>query len=259
MRARLFETLILVVCLNGFSGPAFAQLVEKYEPPKAGCCLQGQAQRLADQLQDWNQLGRYHDDNQKLQAEAPQPGRVVFLGDSITDGWDLNRDFPGKPYVNRGISGQTTSQMLVRMFPDVIDLHPAALILLTGTNDISANTGPETLKMVEENIQAITELAQKHGIKVILCSIMPVSDYTKNKQTVHRPPADILKLNAWLRTYADEAHAVYADYYSAMVDAQGMLKDGFSDDGLHPNAKGYALVAPVAQAAIERALAGASH
>ena len=157
-----------------------------------------------------------------------QPGRVVFLGDSITDGWDLNRDFPGKPYVNRGISGQTTPQMLVRMFPDVIDLHPAALILLAGTNDISGNTGPETLKMIEENIQAITELAEKHGIKVILCSVMPVSDYTKNKQTVHRPPTDILKLNAWLRSFADEAHAVFADYYSAMVDAQGMLKEGFS-------------------------------
>lgn len=259
MRTFKFENTLILFSLMGLPAPLFAQLVEKYEPPKAQCCLLGQAQRLVDQLQDWNQLGRYHEDNQKLQAEPPQPGRVVFLGDSITDGWDLKRDFPGKPYVNRGIGGQTTPQMLVRMFPDVIDLRPAAVILLAGTNDISANTGPETLKMVEENIQAITELAQRHDIKVILCSVMPVSDYTKNKQTVHRPPADILKLNAWLRTYADETHAVYADYYSEMVDAQGMLKDGFSDDGLHPNAKGYALVAPVAQAAIARALAGSSH
>ncbi len=251
---RLLGTVVLVGSLIGYSGPAFGQLVEKYEPPKANCCLLFMAQHLAEQLQDWNQLGRYHEDNQKLQAEQPQSGRVVFLGDSITDGWDLKRDFAGKPYVNRGISGQTTSQMLVRMFPDVIDLHPAAMILLAGTNDIAGNTGPETLKMIEENIQGITELARQHDIKMILCAVMPVSDYTKNKQTVHRPPADILKLNAWLRTYAAQAHAVYADYFAAMVDPQGMLKDGYSDDGLHPNAKGYALVAPVAASAIEKAL-----
>jgi len=259
MRAVKFESTLMLFSLMALPGPLLGQLVEKYEPPKAQCCLLFQAQHLVEQLQDWNQLGRYHEDNQKLQAEPPQPGRVVFLGDSITDGWDLKRDFPGKPYVNRGISGQTTPQMLVRMFPDVIDLRPAAVILLAGTNDISANTGPETLKMVEENIQAITELAQKHDIQVILCSVMPVSDYTKNKQTVHRPPADILRLNAWLRAYAAESHAVYADYHSATVDAQGMLKDGFSDDGPHPNVKGYALVAPVAQAAIETALSGSIH
>ncbi|HEV2350548.1 MAG TPA: SGNH/GDSL hydrolase family protein [Terriglobia bacterium] len=254
MRTRWLGKWLLLAGLLGLPGSTFGQLVEKYEPPNSNCCLLFQAQHLVDQLQDWNQLGRYDEDNQKLEAEPPQPGRVVFLGDSITDFWDLKRDFPGKPYVNRGISGQTTPQMLVRVFPDVIDLHPAALIVLAGTNDISANTGPETLKMLEENFKAITELAQLHHIKVILCAVMPVSDYTKNKQTVHRPPADILKLNAWLRTYTEKVHAVYADYYSATVDAQGMLKDGFSEDGLHPNVKGYALMAPVAEAAIEKAL-----
>lgn len=254
MRTRRLGIFMLFTCLFGLPGSVFGQLVEDYHPPKSQCCLQGAAQRLADQLQDWNQLGRFYEDDQKLEAEPPQPGRVVFLGDSITDFWDLKRDFPGKPYVNRGISGQTTSQMLVRMYPDVIDLHPAALILLAGTNDISANTGPETLKMIEENFQAITELAQGHNIKVILCAVMPVSDYTKNTQTVRRPPADILKLDDWMRAYTEKVHAVYADYYSAMVDAQGMLKDGFSEDGLHPNVKGYALVAPVAEAAIEKAL-----
>jgi lysophospholipase L1-like esterase len=245
---------ILLGCIFTLPGRAPGQVVEDFHPPKASCCLQGAAQHLADQLQDWNQLGRYDEDDRKLEAQPAEPGRVVFLGDSITDGWDLARDFPGKPYVNRGISGQTTPQMLVRMFPDVIDLHPAALIVLAGTNDISANTGPETLKMIEENLQAITELAQLHHIKVILCAVMPVSDYTKNKQTVRRPPEDILKLNAWMRTYTEKAHALYADYYSATVDAQGMLKDGYSDDGLHPNVKGYALMAPVAEAAIEKAL-----
>src|SRR5690348_3992243 len=254
MRSRLLGTVILFGSIFALPGLTFGQLVEEYHPPKAGCCLQGAAQHLADQLQDWNQLGRYDEDNRKLEAQPAQPGRVVFLGDSITDGWDLTRDFPGKPYVNRGISGQTTSQMLVRMFPDVIDLHPAALIVLAGTNDISANTGPETLKMVEEDLQAITELAQLHHIKVILCSLTPVSDYTKDPQTVRRPPSDILKLNSWLRTYTEKVHAIYADYHSATVDAQGMLKDGFSNDGLHPNEKGYALMAPVAAAAIEKAL-----
>ena len=130
--------------------PALAQcqLVEEYNPPKAGCCLPATAQSLADQLQDWNQLGRYHADNERLKAQPPDSQRVVFLGDSITDGWRLSQSFPGKPYVNRGISGQTTPQVLVRVFPDVIDLKPAALIVLAGTNDISRNTGPETLAMI---------------------------------------------------------------------------------------------------------------
>jgi lysophospholipase L1-like esterase len=127
-------------------------------------------------------------------------------------------------------------------------------VLLAGTNDIARNTGPETLQMIAENIQAITELAQAHGIKVILCSLTPVSDYTRRKQTVQRPPADILRLNAWLREYADKGRLAFADYYSALVDERGMLKEGFSEDGLHPNAKGYELLAPVAEKAIEAVL-----
>jgi lysophospholipase L1-like esterase len=233
---------------------ARCQLVEDYNPPKANCCLVFSARNLADQLQDWNQLGRYHQDNERLRAAPADPRRVVFLGDSITDGWKLAQSFPDRPYVNRGIGGQTTPQMLVRMYPDVIDLKPAALVILAGTNDISRNTGPVTITMIEENFLAMTELAQAHGIKVILCSVMPVSDYTKNKQTVARPPADILKLNAWMREYAAKAHAVFADYYAATVDEKGMLRDGYSDDGLHPNLKGYDLLAPVAQAAIDKAL-----
>jgi lysophospholipase L1-like esterase len=231
-----------------------AQLVEQFRPPRANCCLAGAAQALADQLQDWNQLGRYHADNERLKALPAEPGRVVFLGDSITDGWKLAESFPGKPYVNRGISGQTTPQMLVRVFPDVIELKPAALIVLAGTNDVSANTGPSTAAMVQNNLQAITELAQAHGIKVILCALTPVSDYTPRKQTERRPPADILKLNAWIRDYAAKANALFADYHSALADEKGMLKEGHSEDGLHPNAKGYTLMAPVAEAAIRKAL-----
>lgn len=244
--------LILLAVLLPAAG--LCQLAEEFNPPKANCCLPAAAQALADQLLDWNQLGRYHADDERLKALPADPGRVVFMGDSITDGWRLADYFPGKPYVNRGISGQTTSQMLVRMFPDVINLHPAALIILAGTNDISRNTGPQTAAMVEENLQAITELAQAHGIKVVLCSLLPVSDYTQYKQTVRRPPADILKLNAWLREYAARAHAGFTDYYGVLVDEKGMLRDGFSGDGLHPNAKGYELMAPVASKAIQEAL-----
>jgi lysophospholipase L1-like esterase len=231
-----------------------AQLVDQFNPPRANCCLPGAAQALADQLLDWNQLGRYHADNQRLKSLPPEKGRVVFLGDSITDGWKLAQFFPGKPYVNRGIGGQTTPQMLVRMFPDVIDLKPEAIILLAGTNDVASNTGPETATMIEENFQAMTELAQAHGIKVILCTLTPISDYTPRKQTPRRPPADILKLNAWLREYAAKAHAEIADYYSALVDEKGMLREGHSEDGLHPNPKGYTLLAPVAEQAIAKIL-----
>jgi len=231
-----------------------AQFVQDFNPSPSRCCLPGLAAQLAEQLQDWNQLGRYHQDDLRLEKAPAVPGRVVFLGDSITDGWDLAKYFPGKPYVNRGIGGQTTMQMLVRMHPDVIHLQPAAFILLAGTNDISRNTGPETQEMVEDNIRAMCELAESHHIRIILCLLTPVSDYTKGKQTEHRPPADIVNLNHWIESYAPDVHAQVADYYTALVDDKGMLREGYSDDGLHPNARGYELLAPVAEAAIEAAL-----
>jgi acyl-CoA thioesterase I len=252
--------------------PVRGQLVEKYEPPRADCCLASQAKGLAEQLQDWNQLGRYHTANEELKAKPLEASRVVFLGDSITDMWKLEESFPGKPYVNRGIGGQTTAQMLVRIYPDVIDLKPAAVIILAGTNDIAQNTGPETITMVQENLMAITELAEKHGIQVILCSLTPISDYApmpvgwgsppqtadgprrKLVQSSGRPPSQIVQLNEWIKRYAASVGAIYADYYSAVVDGSGMLKEGYSDDGLHPNAKGYALMAPVAEAAITKAV-----
>src|SRR5690348_1957131 len=260
-----FFSLLLV------AAPARAQLVDEFTPPKSNCCLSGMAKSLADQLQDWNQLGRYHAANENLMKQPAEPHRVVFMGDSITDMWKLDQSFPSKPYVNRGIGGQTSAQMLVRMHPDVIDLRPAAIVILAGTNDIARNTGAETATLVEENLMAMTELAQKHGIKVVLCSLTPISDYAdvppggdnspqpgapipKLIHSVRRPPAQILELNAWIKKYAASVGAVYADYFSAVVDGNGMLKEGFSGDGLHPNKQGYALMAPVAQAAIEKAL-----
>lgn len=246
------RSLVLLLIAGGVS--ASAQMVEEFAPPKANCCLLGTAQSLTDQLQDWNQLGRYHTANETLRKDAAPAGLVVFYGDSITDGWKLDQYFPGKSYVNRGIGGQTTAQMLVRMFPDVINLKPAAMILLAGTNDIARNNGPQTFEQITQNIQAISELAHGHGIKVILSAVMPVSDYTARKQLARRPAADILKLNAWIKEYAGRSGFVYCDYYAATVDEKGLLKDGFSGDGLHPNPKGYELMVPYAEAAIKKAL-----
>ena len=251
-----FANLLFIAVLGATLGAAaaHAQLTDTFDPPRGRCCLVSAAQSLADQLQDWNQLGRYYADNEKLKAAGPVAGRVVFYGDSITDGWKLAQSFPDKPYVNRGIGGQTTAQMVVRMIPDVVKLQPAAVILLAGTNDIARNNGQQTLTQIADNVQAITELARAHGIKVILCAVLPISDYTGRKQSENRPPADILKLNAWLKDYAAKTKSVYADYYAATVDDKGFLKDGFSGDGLHPNAKGYELMAPVAEAVIRQAL-----
>ncbi|HET7213656.1 MAG TPA: SGNH/GDSL hydrolase family protein [Terriglobia bacterium] len=254
MRLRSIFLALMLLPFFGLCTSLRAQLVQDFNPPKTDCCLAGRAETLAGQLQDWNQLGRYHQDDLRLESQPRVPGRVVFLGDSITDIWNLAKFFRGKPYVNRGISGQTTTQMLARMYPDVIDLEPDAVVLLAGTNDIARNTGPETAKMIEENFRAITELAQTHHIKVILCSLTPVSDYTAHPQTVRRPPAQILELNAWIKNYAAEVNATFADYYSALVDSKGMLKNGYSNDGLHPNDRGFALLAPVAEAAIEKAM-----
>ena len=245
---------LFVTGLLLFAAAARTQTVDDFKSPHTPCCLPGAAQRLADQLGDWNMLGQFYAANEELKKQPADPQRVVFMGDSITIGWRLDQSFPGKPYVNRGISGQTTPQMLVRMFPDVIDLKPAAVIILAGTNDIARNTGPMTMTMIEENFQAMTELAQAHGIKVILCSVTPIADYGRAKMSEGRPPSDILKLNAWMKDYAAKAHAIYADYFAALVDDQGMLKPGISADGLHPNPDGYKLIAPVAVAAIAKAL-----
>jgi lysophospholipase L1-like esterase len=245
------NTVCLLLALTLLPVAAQCQLVDEFKPGAAG--LPSAIQRLGEQMQDWNQLARYQADNEKLKAMPAAPGRVVFMGDSITDGWRLATSFPDKPYVNRGISGQTTPQMLVRFYPDVIELKPAAVIILAGTNDIARNTGPETAEMMQRNFMAMADLAKANGIKVIFCSIMPVSDYSR-KQTVNHPPADILKINAWMQGYAAKIGAIYADYFTPLADEKGFFKQPLSADGLHPNAAGYELMAPVAAAAIQKAL-----
>ena len=224
--------------------------------------LKTRADRAETRLKDWPQLARYHDDNSKVNPPAKTEQRVVFMGDSITDGWDapnMGGFFPGKPYLNRGISGQTTPQMLIRFRPDVIDLKPKVVVILAGTNDLAGNTGPSTLEAIQGNLISMAELARTNGIRVVLASLLPVSDYEVRDgkpivQTVRRAPDKIMALNAWMKNYASANHLVYLDYFSAMVDGKGFLKDELSDDGLHPNAAGYAVMNPLAEAAIQSSL-----
>src|SRR5580765_633250 len=217
-----------------------------------------------NRLKDWPQLGRYHDANSKLSPAPKNEARVVFMGDSITDSWQnpkFGGFFPGKPYVDRGISGQTTPQMLIRFRPDVIALQPKAVVILAGTNDLAGNTGPMTLETIEDNLVMMADLAKAHSIKVVFASILPISDYNQRDgkpivRTTQRPPEKIKALNEWMKTYAANNKLTYLDYYSAMVDDKGFLRDELSEDGLHPNTKGYEIMAPLAEAAIARALKG---
>jgi lysophospholipase L1-like esterase len=207
-------------------------------------------------LQDWANLARYRDENAAVAAPAPGEDRVVFMGDSITDGWGRLRGkfFPGKPYINRGISGQTTPQMLIRFRPDVIALKPKVVVILAGTNDIAGNTGPVTIEDIKGNFISMSELAKTNGIRVVMSSVMPVCDYIK-PQTERRPPAKIIALNAWIKDYAARNGAVYLDYYSAMLDDKQMFRQELTYDGLHPNEAGYEVMGPLAEKAIAAALA----
>jgi lysophospholipase L1-like esterase len=217
---------------------------------------QYRASRIAVFTDDYGQLARYRDANTALGAPKPGENRVVFFGDSITDIWKLADSFPGKPYVNRGIGGQTTPQMLVRFRQDVIDLQPKVVVILAGTNDIAGNTGPMRNEDIEANYASFAELARVHGIKVVYSSVLPVHNYTERSKDffAQRPPARILALNTWLKDYCSKNNIVYLDYFSAMVDDKGLLKKDLADDGLHPNAVGFKLMAPMAEAAIQKAL-----
>lgn len=214
-----------------------------------------QVRYLQQQLRDWPQLERYRAENAALPvAQAGQP-RVVFFGDSITEGWGPTGSgtfFPGKGYVNRGISGQTTAQMQLRFRQDVIALQPAVVVILAGTNDIAGNTGPATQAMIEDNLHAMRELAQAHGIGVVLASVLPVSEYPW-QPGVH-PAPKVRALNAALQRYARDQGVVYLDYYRALANADGGLDPVLATDGVHPTPAGYARMAPLAEQAIAEAL-----
>jgi acyl-CoA thioesterase I len=213
------------------------------------------ASRIAVYVNDYGQLARYRDADAALKPPASDEERVVFFGDSITDIWKLDDSFPGKHYINRGIGGQTTSQMLVRFRQDVIDLLPKVVVILAATNDIAGNTGPISNADIEANLASMAELAKAHGIRVILSSILPVNNYTESKEFfASRPPARILALNNWFKDYCAKNDLIYLDYFSAMVDNKGLLKRDLADDGLHPNQAGFAVMAPLAEKAIEKVL-----
>jgi len=218
---------------------------------------QYRASRIAVYTDDFGQLARYRDANSSLKAPAPGENRVVFFGDSITDIWKLEDYFAGKPYINRGIGGQTTPQMLVRFRQDVIDLHPQVVVILAGTNDIAGNTGPMSLGDIEANYSSLAELARAHNIRVVFSSILPVHNYTPKAQEffAQRPPEKILELNRWLKDYCAAKTLAYLDYFNSMVDEKGLLKRDLAEDGLHPNPAGYKIMAPLADQAITKALA----
>jgi acyl-CoA thioesterase I len=212
---------------------------------------------------DYARLARFAAANAALAPSAAGERRVVFFGDSITDNWSkagYGGFFSGRPYVNRGISGQTTSQMLVRFRPDVIALKPRAVVILAGTNDVAGNSGPATNEAIEDNLASMAELAKAHGIAVVLASLLPVSDDKRDQigqalpRTQDRPIARLKALNGWLADYAKANGHVYLDYWSATSDARGLFKPELNNDGLHPNAAGYAVMAPLAESAIEAAL-----
>jgi lysophospholipase L1-like esterase len=218
---------------------------------------QYRASRIAVFTDDFGQLARYRDADAVLKPPAAGENRVVFFGDSITDIWKLEDYFPGKPYLNRGIGGQTTPQMLVRFRQDVIDLHPRVVVILAGTNDIAGNTGPMRLEDIEANYSSLAELARAHHVAVVFSSILPVHNYTPKSQEffAERSPEKILALNRWLQDYCAANALVYLDYFTALVDDKGLLKRELAEDGLHPNPNGFKIMAPLAEAAIAQALA----
>ena len=241
----------------------FSGVMTLGQTPATDCTeLKTRLDRAAARLNDWPALARYAEENKKIGPPAKNEQRVVFMGDSITDSWDdplYGGFFPGKPYVNRGISGQTTPQMLIRFRRDVIEHKPKVVVILAGTNDVAGNTGPTTPEAIQDNLKSMAELATAHGIRVVLASLLPISDYELRDgkpivQTVRRPPDQVVALNKWMKEFAATHGHVYLDYFSAMADAKGFLKDELSDDGLHPNAQGYVVMAPLAEAAIAAGL-----
>ncbi|MFZ0661105.1 MAG: SGNH/GDSL hydrolase family protein [Acidobacteriaceae bacterium] len=240
--------------MSSFSALLCALPLTAQTPPAAAPCPNArQVEQMQTKLQDWAQLDRYRAADAALEPPASGVKRVVFYGDSITDNWNHVVDFfPGKPYLNRGISGQTTPQMVVRFQQDVVHLHPAVVVILAGTNDIAGNTGPSTPEMIEDNFKSMTAIAKANGIKVVIASLTPAIAYPW-KPGVH-PADEIRALNAWLKDFCSRDRDVYLDYYDSMADAEGGMKPGLSFDGVHPTAKGYSIMAPLAEKAIAEAL-----
>ena len=257
---------VIALCLFMVAATSVsAQSATPAQPASVDPCAETKARitSLENRLNDWPALARYRDANASVVAPIKGEQRVVFIGDSITDSWDdpkYGGFFPGKPYINRGISGQTTPQMLVRFRAEVIALKPRVVVILAGTNDVAGNTGPMSNQAIADNLISMAELARANKIRVVLASVMPINDYGMTKEgqpiirSMRRPPQRIKALNDWMQKYATETKAIYLDYHSAMIDDKGFLKAELSEDGLHPNQKGYEVMAPLAERAITSSL-----
>lgn len=250
------RTVVLALLASAIAGVRTAPAQATPAQPPAQPTAE-EARRLAqeDQLHnDWPNLHKYREANAKLSPPLKNENRVIFFGNSITEGWapHFATMFPGKPYIGRGISGQTTPQMLVRFRQDVIDLKPKVVVILAGTNDIAGNTGPSTVEMIEDNLASMAELAKANGIVPVMSSVLPVYDYPWRPGL--EPAPKIIALNKWMKEYSRAHGAVYLDYHSAMADSRGGMRDGLSTDGVHPNLAGYQLMAPLAEKAITEAL-----
>jgi len=203
--------------------------------------------------QDWAELSRYKIENEKIKSSFSND-RIVFMGNSITEGWKSSSSFfkENLNYINRGISGQTSPQMLLRFRSDVIDLNPVAVVILAGVNDLAGNTGPSTLKMIMDNIISMTELAKANNIDVILCSVLPAYDFPWNPGL--EPALKIVALNKMIKNYAKENKLTYVDYFTSLSDDRNGLKQEYSEDGVHPNASGYSIMEPLIKREIENTI-----
>lgn len=243
----------VAIVLLAFGWQAIPAQTPHFEAPKLSpeqqrAALAKEEQRVHN---DWADLTHYQGENAKLPPPAPNEARVVLLGDSITEAWGLYF-FPGKPYVNRGISGQTAPQMLVRFRQDVIALKPRVVVINAGTNDIAGNTGPETLEMIEGHIQSMIELAKANRIRVVLSSVLPAGDFWWRPGL--QPSGKIVALNRRLKTLAARTGCVWLDYWTAFAAPDESMKPELAIDGIHPNMAGYALMAPLVNEAVAQAL-----
>jgi lysophospholipase L1-like esterase len=267
MRHRFFSVAINMLVALSITVPA-ALLAQATAPVSADKPAQtAPAQAAPAPLSDWQRahdeqvkvdfpwLAKFKDANMKLPAPVAGENRVVFMGDSITEGWHFDQagwGFPGKPYINRGISGQTTPQMLVRFRQDVIALQPKVVVILAGINDIAGNTGTETLEQIEDNLASMADLAAANHIRVVLCSVLPAYDFPWHPGM--EPAPKVVALNAWIKNLAATKGYVYVDYWTAMKDERGGLPSTLSYDGVHPLPAGYAIMVPLVEAGIRQAL-----
>jgi lysophospholipase L1-like esterase len=251
MKNLKFASVIIILIIKGSIALMAQNNASKPTPEQQDTWKKLEEERFHN---DWANLSRFRYENVKIGRPAAGEKRVVFMGNSITEGWSRidSEFFSGKPYVNRGISGQTTPQMLVRFRPDAINLKPAVIVILAGINDIAGNTGPSTLEMIEDNLASMVDLAKANGVPIVLSSVLPALDFPW-RQGLH-PAERVVKLNSWIKIWAEKNGCVYLDYFTSMADERHGLKSALTYDGVHPNLAGYKVMEPLVESAIQEAL-----